>query len=118
MGRGAEPYRLGSGIPGQREPRRRSRPSGEARRHCWGGQEEEGQITIGNSLCLSMHAHAHGLSKGRAALAQATGSEKGLASLWETRWLWRRLQLVRSYSLVYGRLEGSGTGCSQQEATR
>ena len=30
-------------------------PAGEARHHCWGGQEEEGWASIGNALCLSVH---------------------------------------------------------------
>jgi len=34
-------------MPEQREPRRRSGPTGEARHHCWGGREEEGQTNIG-----------------------------------------------------------------------
>ena len=31
-------------------PRRRSGPTGKARHHCWGGQEEEGWIAIGISF--------------------------------------------------------------------
>ena len=56
MGRGAVHHRLGSGTPEQREPGRRFGPTGKARQNCWGGQEEDGWTTIGNSLCPSVHA--------------------------------------------------------------
>ena len=56
MGGGVVCYGLGSGTPWQREPHRRFRPSGEARRHCWGGGEEEGQTAIGISLRMRGHA--------------------------------------------------------------
>ena len=36
------PQGLGGGVPQQRDSGRRSEPAGEAKRHCWGGQEEEG----------------------------------------------------------------------------
>ena len=64
---------LESGTPQPREPGRRSGLTGEARRHCWGGREEEGQTAMGISL------HTHGLSEGREPLAQAMGGERPLA---------------------------------------
>lgn len=56
-------------MPQPRELGRRSGPAGEASRHCWGRQEEEGGTAIGLSFL------AHGLSEGRAPLAQAMGGE-------------------------------------------
>ena len=53
-----------------REPGRRFGPAKEARCHCWGGLEEEGQTAIGISL------HRLRLSEGGAPLAQAAGGEK------------------------------------------
>ena len=47
---GAVCYRLGSRTPRNREPGRRSGPTGETRHHCWEGQEEEGSTAIGISL--------------------------------------------------------------------
>ena len=41
---------LGSGAPELRKPGRRSGHTGEARCHCWGGQEEKGQTAIGVSF--------------------------------------------------------------------
>ena len=58
MCRGAVCYGVGSGTSQQREPGRRSGPTGEARHYCWGG-------------C--------GLSEGGANLGQATGGEEPLA---------------------------------------
>ena len=49
---------MGNRAPQQREPGRRSGPTGEARHHCWGGQEK-GQTTMGISFMV------HGLSKTR-----------------------------------------------------
>ena len=65
-----------SGTPQPREPRRRSGPTGGARSHYWGGQEEEGWTTIGISLGTL------GLSEGEVPLVQATGGKKPLA--WAT----------------------------------
>ena len=48
-------YDLGSGTPQLREARKRSGHIGEARCHCWGGQEEEGRTIIG----ISFPAHVH-----------------------------------------------------------
>ena len=53
-GWGAKHKRLGSGMPQLRELRRRSGPAGEARCHCWWGQEEEGLTTIG--IFFPVHA--------------------------------------------------------------
>ena len=55
MGGGEVWHRLRRGMPWQREPRGRSGPTGEARRHCWGVREEEGQTTIGKSWHQSVH---------------------------------------------------------------
>ena len=66
---------LGSGIPQLRETGRRSGPTGEARCHCWGGQEDEGCTAIG----ISFFGRVHRLSEGRAPLAQAMGGERPLA---------------------------------------
>lgn len=53
-------YGLVSGMPWQKEPgeepRGRSGPTGEARRHCWRGREEEGRTTIG--IFLRTHTGA------------------------------------------------------------
>ena len=65
---------LGSGMPQPREPRRRSGPAREARHHCWGGQEEEGQTAIG----ISFPVH--------------TGSQR-------LGYLWHRLWVVRDHLL-------------------
>ena len=73
MGRVAVCYGLGSGMPRQRKPRKRSGPTKEARCHCWGGQEEEGWTTIVISL------HTRGLSEGQAPQVQAMGGKKPLA---------------------------------------
>ena len=48
---------LGSEVLQLREPGRRSGPTGEAKHHYWGGQEEEGQIAIG----ISFSAHVQTL---------------------------------------------------------
>lgn len=59
MGGGVVYHSLRRGTPQQREPRRRSRPTGEAGQHgCGGQEEEEEQTTIGNSLHWSMHMPA------------------------------------------------------------
>ena len=50
-------HRERRGTPWQGEPRRRSRPAGEARCHFGGGQEDEGQTATGNSLHQSVHRH-------------------------------------------------------------
>ena len=42
--------RLGISAPQLREAGMRSGPTGEARHHCWGGQEEVGRATIGISI--------------------------------------------------------------------
>ena len=52
---------------------RRSGPTGEARNHCWEGQEEEGRITIGISLFTRK------LSEGVAPLTQVTSGKRPLA---------------------------------------
>ena len=44
-------------------------PTGEARCHCWEGQEEEGLIAIG----ISVHMHMCGFSEGRVPLVQGYG---------------------------------------------
>ena len=98
-------YRLGSGMPQQREPGGRSGSPGEARCHCWGGQEKEGRTAIGNSLCPSLHTHAHRLSEGGAALEQAMCGKKPLAHLGETRHFLCRL-LVTRYLLCGLRASG------------
>ena len=77
MGRGVVCYGLCSGSPWQREPRRRSGPSGAARRHCWGEQEEGGRTTIGISLRVCTCVHGH--SEGRSPLVQAMGGKKPFA---------------------------------------
>ena len=76
MGGGAVCYGPESGKPRQRKPWRRSGPVGEARHHCWGGWEEEGQTTV--EICL----HKPGLSEGGAPLVLALGGDKSLA--WAT----------------------------------
>ena len=72
MGRGVVQHGM-RGTPQQREPRRRSGPAGEARRHCSGGERRTGEAR-GNTL-------HYGLTEGRASLAQAMGSEKPLACI-------------------------------------
>ena len=79
MGGGMIYHGQGRGTPQQKEPRRRSRPAGEARHHCWDGQEEEGRSTIGNSLNRSM--------------CMPTGSQR--VSL-----PWCRLRAVKSFLLI------------------
>ena len=44
-------YGLGSRMPWQRKPRRRSGSAGKARHHCWGEKEEEERPSMGISLC-------------------------------------------------------------------
>ena len=76
MGWRAVSYRLGSGTLQLRKPRRRSRPTGEARCHCWEGQEEEGWTTIGISLKTQR------VSEDGAPLAHSMAGENPLA--WAT----------------------------------
>ena len=64
-----------SGMPWQRELGRGSGPTGEARRHCWGGQEQEGWTAIG----ISLRRHFQ-LSEGSMPLVRATGVEKPLGA--------------------------------------
>ena len=89
MGRGAVRHRLRRGTPQQREPGRRSGPSGEARRHRWGGREEEGQMP--RKLPAPEHALAHGLSED----SVARGYKKPLAHLGETGRFLCRLTVAR-----------------------
>ena len=63
-------------MPQLREPRSRSGPGGEARCHCWGGQEEEGQTTTG--ISLPVHICTQTL-RGGVPLAQATCGKRPLA---------------------------------------
>ena len=62
-----------SGMPLQRELGRGPGPTGEARRHCWGGQEQEGWTAIG----ISLRRHFQ-LSEGSMPLVRDTGVEKPL----------------------------------------
>ena len=48
-----------------------------------------------------------GLPEGGVALAQAMSSEKPLATVWEIRQLWCRLQAARSLLIIYRRLGAS-----------
>ena len=72
MGGGAVCYGLGSGMPWQREPKRRSGPTGSK---CIVGEGERrrGGTAIGISLCML------GLSEGGAPLVQDTSGKKPLA---------------------------------------
>ena len=82
-------------MPQQREPGRRSGPTGETRCHCWGGQEEEGRTTIGIS-CIQVHI----VSEDGAPLMQAKGGKKPLLRLRETRHLLCRLMAVGGYMVL------------------
>ena len=99
MGRRVACHRLERGTPWQREPRRKSRPAGEARRHCWGGQEEEGQ-----TACTRACAYRQAL-RGWDGSVQALVSEKPLACLGDTGQFLFRLPVARN--LLYG-LRASG----------
>lgn len=108
MGRGAVRHGLGSGMPGQREPRRRSRPTREARHCCWGGRKGEGQTSI--APCALACTFACRLSEGRVTLVQAVYSGKKLnASLQETRHWW--------WPWASRRLGSSSADCRQLEAS-
>ena len=65
---------LQSSAPQIRDPGTRSRPAGKARRHCWEGQEGEGQIATGIWFPAQMQA----------------GSQR-------VGYLWHRLQVVRHH---------------------
>ena len=93
-----QPEGLGSSVPQTeeqklqlREPRRRSGPTGEARHHCWGGQEEEGWTTIRISfpahVCVDFQRVEHIWHR----LQVARGH---LLGLWETGHLSCRLQVA------------------------
>ena len=68
VGRGVPP------SPEPREPERRSEPTGGARCHCWGGQENKGWTAIGIFSLVT-----HRLSDGGAPLGQATDGKALLA---------------------------------------
>ena len=68
-------YELGSGMSLHRE----TGPEGEARHHCWGGQEEESWITVGISL------HMHRLSEGGLHWLRLRVERTHLLGLQETR---------------------------------
>ena len=61
-------------MPQLREPRRRSGPEGEAKQHCWGGSEKEGQTAIG----ISFPVHTQAL-RGWVPPAKAMDGERPLA---------------------------------------
>ena len=108
MGGGAVCHGLGRGTPWQREPRKRSRPSGEA---CAIVGEGRGKgAGHHRKLPAPEHAHAHGLTEGWTALVQATGAdmEKPLARLGEIRCFLCILPVTRRLS--FG-LRASGAKC-------
>ena len=89
----------------EREPRRRSRPAGEASHHSWGGQEEEGWIAKGYSLhqsrCMPIGSQRVGQLWHR-----LQGGKKPLAPLGETGHFLYRLLVARH--LLCGLRESGG----------
>jgi len=80
-------------MPWQREPGKRSGHAGEARSHCWGGQEDEGWTAIGNSL--HQRGHMPTDLEGRVDLVQAARGKKPLARLGQIGQFSCRLQVAR-----------------------
>ena len=68
-----EQYAMGWGAEchSQGNLGRRSGPAGEARHHCWGGQEEE----EGTAIVISFPVHSWTV-RGRGASVQASGDER------------------------------------------
>ena len=80
------------GVPRQKEPARRSGPTGEARHHCLGGERRMGRLHRKLPVLEQVHA---GSLRGWGSSAEATGGEKPFAHLREIRHFLCRLVVAR-----------------------